>query len=162
MWEDLMQTDLRQDELAEILAPFAGKKGTVIPILQKVQERFGYISRESLAVISRFLGISESELFGVITFYAQFRLKPTGKHMVMVCRGTACHVRGGSRIKTEVEKTLGIRAGDTTPDMEYSLETIACIGACALAPTMVIDKNTYGEMTTKKVGEILGDGRKQG
>ena len=81
-----------QNELSELLAPFAGKKGTVIPILQAVQERFGYISKESVAGISQFLGISESELFGVITFYAQFRLTPTGKHMVMVCRGTACHV----------------------------------------------------------------------
>ncbi|MDO8673340.1 MAG: NADH-quinone oxidoreductase subunit NuoE [Dehalococcoidia bacterium] len=149
-----------QNELSEILAPFAGKKGTVIPILQTVQERFGFISKDSLAGISQFLGISESELFGVITFYAQFRLTPTGKHMVMVCRGTACHVRGSARIKTEVEKSLGIRAGETTADMQYSLETIACIGACALAPTMVVDKDTYGEMTTKKVGEIFGDGRK--
>ncbi len=152
-----MQTDLVQNELSELLAPFAGKKGAVIPILQKVQEKFGYISKESLAGISEFLGISESELYGVITFYSQFRLTPTGKHMVMVCRGTACHVRGGSRVKVEVEKTLGIKAGETTPDMEYSLETIACIGACALAPTMVVDKDTYGEMTTKKVGEIFGD-----
>ena len=91
------------------------------------------------------------------TFYAQFKFTPTGRKKVKVCRGTACHVRGAPRILEEVEKRLGIKQGETTDDMEYSLETIACFGSCALAPVMVVDNNVYGRMTPKKVNEILGD-----
>jgi NADH-quinone oxidoreductase subunit E len=105
--------------------------------------------------IARFLGLPESTVFGVGTFYAQFKLVPSGRNIIRVCRGTACHVRGGARILREVEKRLGIKPGESTPDLEYSLETVACIGACALAPTMVVNKETHGEMTTKKAAEIL-------
>ena len=107
--------------------------------------------------IARFLRLPASSVFGVSTFYAQFKLVPSGKRTVRVCRGTACHVRGGARILREVEKRLGIKPGETTDDLEYTLETVACIGACALAPTMTIDKETYGQMTTKKVAEVFGD-----
>jgi len=100
--------------------------------------------------------LPESTVYGVSTFYAQFKFTPTGKKRVKVCRGTACHVRGGARILREVEKRLGIKPGETTADMEYSLETIACFGSCALAPVMVVDKDVYGRMTTTKVGQILG------
>lgn len=146
--------------LAEILAPFKGERGTLIPALQKVQEELGYIPEEAAAEVARFLGVSRNEIFGVITFFAQFRTVPTGKNLVTVCRGTACHVRGGARIRGEVEKQLGIKEGETTPDLEYTLETVACIGACALAPTMVINSETHGQMTTKKVDEIFGSGQR--
>jgi NADH-quinone oxidoreductase subunit E len=99
--------------------------------------------------------VPECTLFGVATFYAQFKLTPTGKNLVRVCRGTACHVKGGSGILKEVEKRLGIKPGQNTPDMEYALETVACIGACALAPTMTINNEVHGEMTAKKVAELL-------
>jgi NADH-quinone oxidoreductase subunit E len=102
------------------------------------------------------LCIPESSVYGVSTFYAQFKLTPLGKKVIRVCRGTACHVRGSTKILNEIEKRLGIKAGETTADMEYTLETVACIGACALAPTMTIDGETYGKMTTKKVAEVLG------
>jgi len=106
--------------------------------------------------IARFLRMPESTVYGVSTFYAQFKLTPLGKRIIRVCRGTACHVRGAAKVLNELEKQLGIKAGETTEDLEYTLETVACIGACALAPTMTIDSETYGKMTTKKVGEVLG------
>jgi NADH-quinone oxidoreductase subunit E len=141
--------------LSEILSSFEGKKEELIPILQRVQERYGYLPEDIMKKIARFLGLPESTVFGVGTFYAQFKLVPSGRNIVRVCRGTACHVRGGARILREVEKRLGIKPGESTPDLEYSLETVACIGACALAPTMVVNKETHGEMTTKKAAEIL-------
>jgi NADH:ubiquinone oxidoreductase subunit E len=99
----------------------------------------------------------ESTIYGVSTFYAQFKLTPLGKKIIRVCRGTACHVRGASNVLAELEKRLGIKDGETTDDLEYTLETVACIGACALAPTTTVGNETYGKMTTKKVAEVLGD-----
>jgi NADH:ubiquinone oxidoreductase subunit E len=110
--------------------------------------------------IAHFLKISANTVYGVATFYAQFKLTPLGRKVIRVCRGTACHVRGSAKVLAEMEKQLGIKAGETTPDMEYTLETVACIGACALAPTMTIEGETYGKMTTKKVAEVLGDRKK--
>jgi NADH-quinone oxidoreductase subunit E len=144
------------DVITRILGGFNGEEAELIPILQRVQHELGYLPEEAMVRIARFAGVPECSVFSVATFYAQFKLKPSGRNVVRVCRGTACHVRGGSRILKEVEKTLGIKAGENTPDMEYSLETVACIGACALAPTMTINNDTYGEMTARKVAEIFG------
>jgi NADH-quinone oxidoreductase subunit E len=143
-------------QLDKILSRYGGEKGDLIPILQEAQESFGYLPQEVMQKIARFLRLPESTVYGVGTFYAQFTFIPTGRKRVSVCRGTACHVRGGARILREVERRLGIKPGETTADMEYSLETVACIGACALAPTMRIGKETYGQMTTKKVAEVFG------
>jgi NADH-quinone oxidoreductase subunit E len=143
-------------QLDDILSRYNGEKSDLIPVLQEAQESFGYLPGGVMQRIAKFLRLPESTVYGVSTFYAQFRLTPTGKRLVKVCRGTACHVRGGARILREVEKRLGIKPGETTDDMEYSLETVACIGACALAPTMTMGKETYGQMTTKKVVEIFG------
>jgi len=143
------------DELTEVLAPYQGQRGALIPVLQRVQNELGYLSEDAVQEIAKFLRISTSEIFGVLTFYAQFRTTPTGKNIVRVCRGTACHVKGGARILSEVQKQLGIQPGETTPDLEYTLETLACIGACALAPTMVINEETHGQMTIKKVAELF-------
>jgi NADH-quinone oxidoreductase subunit E len=110
--------------------------------------------------ISRFLRIPASTVFGVSTFYAQFKFFPTGRKIIKVCRGTACHVRGAPRILDEVEKHLGIKPGETSEDLEHSLETIACFGSCALAPVMVVDNEVHGRMTPKKVSDILGDKKK--
>ena len=149
-----------KEELSEILSRYSGAKSDLIPILQEAQNRFGYLPGEVMLEISRFLRIPESVVYGVITFYAQFKLTPGGKRTVKVCRGTACHIRGGARILREVERRLGIKPGETTDDLEYSLDTVACIGACALAPTMTVDKETYGQMTTKKAAEVFGDSAK--
>lgn len=144
-------------QLEGILSRHKGDKGDLIPILQEAQESFGYLPTGVMQKIASFLRLPESVVYGVSTFYAQFTFIPTGRRRVSVCRGTACHVRGGARILREVEKRLGLKPGETTDDMEYSLETVACIGACALAPTMRIGKETYGQMTTRKVGEVFGD-----
>lgn len=143
-------------ELPEILSHYSGASSELIPILQEAQERFGYLPEEVMQRVAKFLRLTDNMVYGVSTFYAQFSFTPTGRNKVTVCRGTACHVRGGARILREVEKRLGIKPGETTEDMEYSLETVACIGACALAPTMKINNETYGQMTTKKVAEVLG------
>ncbi len=150
------------EQLDEILSRYSGEHGDLIPMLQEAQERFGYLPEEVMQRLARFLKLPESTVYGVSTFYAQFKLVPTGKRLVKVCRGTACHVRGGARILREVERRLGIKPGETSEDFEYTLETVACIGACALAPTMVIDKETYGQMTTKKVTEVFGAKEKAG
>ena len=149
-----METNIKE-LLDDILTGYDGERGDLIPILQQAQERFGYLPVEVMRAIAKFLRLPESDVFGVATFYAQFKLTPVGRKIVKVCRGTACHVRGGARILDEVERHLGIKPGETTDDLEYSLETIACFGSCALAPVVVIDKTVYGRMTTQKVAEIL-------
>jgi NADH-quinone oxidoreductase subunit E len=151
-----MEPDVKE-QLDKILSQYDGESADLIPILQAAQGRFGYLPKEVMQGIAKFLRLPESTVYGVSTFYAQFKLTPTGKRIVRVCRGTACHVRGGARILREVERRLGIKSGETTDDMEYTLETVACIGACALAPNIVIDSGTYGRMTVKKVAEIFGD-----
>ncbi len=146
-------------QLEETLAKYKGERGDLIPLLQEVQARFGYLPEEAMRGIAKFLRLSESTLYGVVTFYAQFKFTPGGKHTITVCRGTACHVRGGSRILEEAEKQLGIKPGETTSDLEYTLETIACFGSCALAPVMVVDETVYGKMTPEKVTKIMkGEG----
>jgi len=149
-----METNIKE-QLDNILLQYSGEGGDLIPILQAAQERFGYLPGEAMQGIAKFLRLPESNVFGVATFYAQFKFTPTGRRIVKVCRGTACHVRRGARILSEVERQLGIKPGETTDDLEYSLETIACFGSCALAPIVVIDKTVYGRMTTKKVAEVL-------
>lgn len=156
-----METDTKE-QLSEILSHYTGQKSELIPILQEAQERFRYLPEGVMQDIARFLRLSESTVFGVATFYAQFKFSPSGRRVVKVCRGTACHVRGGARILREVEKRLGIKQSETTDDWEYTLETIACIGACALAPTMTVDKDTHGQMTTRKVAEVFSDRDKAG
>ena len=146
-----------REKLKEILSHYEGGKNELIPILQEAQEEFRYLPSEVMQGIAKFLHLPESTIFGVCTFYAQFKLVPSGRVIVRVCRGTACHVRGGARVLREVERRLGVKPGITTEDLEYTLETVACIGACALAPTMTVDKEVHGQMTTKKVAEVFGD-----
>jgi len=144
-----------EERVNGILASYQGREDELIPMLQQVQQEYGYLPKHAIGQIAKFLHLPEITIFGVATFYAQFKLVPTGRNIVRVCRGTACHVRGGARILKEAEKQLGIKPGESTPDLEYCLETVACIGACALAPTMVVNNQTYGQMTTKKVTEAL-------
>jgi NADH-quinone oxidoreductase subunit E len=142
-------------KLIEIFSKFNGEKGELIPVLQAVQDEFGYLPNDTMAKIAKFTGASESNVFGVASFYAQFRLTPTGKNKINVCRGTACHVRGAPQILEEVERHLGIKEGESTPDLEYSLETVACIGCCALAPVITINDEVYGKLSLKDVSKIL-------
>jgi len=145
-----------------ILSRFNRNRDNLIPILQEIQQEFSYLPAEAMQSIADFLRLSNSTVYSVATFYTQFKMVPSGKRIIRVCRGTACHVRGGARILREVEKRLGIKPGETTGDWEYTLETVACIGACALAPTMTLDKDTHGQMTTKKVAEVFGDREEKG
>lgn len=123
----------------------------LIPILQEVQRHHGYLSEEAMQQVARFLRIPESSVFGVATFYEQFRFTPVGKKKITVCRGTACHVRGAQEIISTIENRLGIKEGETTDDGEYTLETAACIGCCALAPCIMINDDVEANLTPKKV-----------
>ena len=141
----------------ELIADYEGGKWALIPLLQKMQEEFGYIPPESTRLIAGAIGLFPAQVQGVISFYTQLYTKPQGRNVVRVCRGTACHVRGGKTILKLVKRHLGLEEGETTPDYEYTLETVACIGVCALAPNIVIGAATYGHMNPKKVEELLGD-----
>jgi len=147
-----------EERLNAILASHQGKQEELIPILQQIQSAFGYLPTELLLAVSRFTGVPESRVYGVATFYAQFRFTPIGRQHIMACRGTSCHVRGAPRILAEIEKHLGIKEGETTPDLEYSLETVACIGACGLSPCIMINKGVEANVTPKKVTELLRKG----
>jgi NADH-quinone oxidoreductase subunit E len=155
---NLEKTEIKE-KTGEILAHYDGRRDELIPILNETQEKFRYLPQEAMEAIAKFLGVSQSTIYGVVTFYALFRLKPSGKKIIRVCRGTACHVRGSPRIIDEVGKLLGIKPGETTEDMEYTMEAISCFGSCALAPVMVIDRTVYGRMTPAKVREILDKGK---
>jgi NADH-quinone oxidoreductase subunit E len=146
-----------EEQIETILPKELAGKEALIPLLQQVQGSLGYVPEEAVHLISEKTGVPASEVFGVLTFYAQFRLVPQGRNVIRVCRGTACHVRGGSAVRRALEKTLGIKPGETTADMEYSLETVACIGACALAPTMTINEQVYGQMSTRKLEGMFAD-----
>ncbi|MDI6889374.1 MAG: NADH-quinone oxidoreductase subunit NuoE [Thermodesulfovibrionales bacterium] len=142
-------------KLVEIFNEYKGEKGAVIPILQKVQDKLGYLSQEVISEIAKFSRMSETEVFGVASFYAQFRFTRCGDHVIRVCLGTACHVSGGERILDEVTRELGVSPGETTEDYKFSLERVACLGCCALAPVMVVDKTVYTKMKLPKVRGVL-------
>jgi len=144
-------------QIAKLVAEYQGQKWALIPLLQVIQDEFGYIPPESVDIIARSLGLFPVQVQGVISFYAQLYTKPQGRNVVRVCRGTACHVRGGKTILKLVKQYLGLEEGETTPDYEYTLETVACIGVCALAPNIVIGTTTYGHMNPKKVAQLLGE-----
>lgn len=147
-----------EERLSTILSSFEGSRSELIAILQRVQAEFGCLSEEAMLEIARHTGAPESRVYAVASFYAQFRFTPMGKNHIMACRGTACHVLGAPRILDEVKRQLGIREGETTPDFEYTLETVACIGCCALAPCIMINKKVEAKMTPKKVAELFARG----
>ncbi len=146
------------ERLNSVLSSYEGTGEELIPLLQQVQEEFGYLSEESMLEIARFVGVPESRVYAIATFYAQFRFTPIGRNHVMVCRGTACYVRGASRLLETIERHLGIKEGETTEDMEYSLETVACIGACGLSPCIMINKKVEAKITSKRLVALLGKG----
>jgi len=151
--EDLI--DPKQVQLEELIADYVGKEGALIPVLQKAQEIYGYLPTDVLKQISRGLRIPLAKVYGVVTFYAQFRLIPRGRNVIRVCMGTACHVRGGAKVLEQIEKELTIKDGQTTEDERYTLEIVACIGACGLAPVMQINDNVHGRLAPETVGAIL-------
>lgn len=147
---DLGTVQRVMDDMAPI------EHGHVIPLLQAIQDAYGYLPRPVLMAASARTGIPASHLYGVVTFYAQFYLEPHGRHTVRVCRGTACHVRGRRAIQDAVDGELGIGDGETTEDHRFSVETVACLGTCFLAPVVMVDHDYFGSVTPEKVAEILG------
>jgi NADH:ubiquinone oxidoreductase subunit E len=146
-------------EIAPIIARHEGQRWGLIPLLQDIQETFGYVPPDAIRPVADAMGLFPAQVQGVISFYSQLHTEPRGKNVVTVCRGTACHVRGGQTILKLVKQQLGIDEGETTPDLEYTLETVACIGVCALAPNMTVGNTTYGSLNPKKVTRILGEPR---
>jgi NADH:ubiquinone oxidoreductase subunit E len=149
-------TETELDRINNIIADYQGDRWGLIPLLHEIQKVQGYIPPEVIPNIASSLGLFPSQVQGVITFYSQLYTEPRGKNIVKVCRGTACHVRGGKTILRLVKQHLGIEEGETTPDMNYTLETVACIGVCALAPNIVINEHTHGHLNPKKVSLLLG------
>ena len=134
---------------------FKGEEGDLIPILQRIQEKLGYISKEAVRRVSRFLKISENQIYGVASFYSQFRFTEPGRNSIKVCMGTACHVRGGQILGEAVERELDISPGQTTKDKRFDLQRVACLGCCALAPVVQINDDIYSQMTVIRLKEIL-------
>lgn len=141
--------------LDEIVAGYRDQKWPLIPLLQEVQDELGYIPPETIEPIARATGLFPAQVQGVITFYEQFHMSPRGKNIVRVCRGTACHVRGGSTILRIVKQNLDVEEGETTPDMQFTLETVPCLGTCFLAPAMMVNKDYFGKLAPPKLRSIL-------
>jgi NADH-quinone oxidoreductase subunit E len=161
MQDFFMNNELTEDEknalkqVALKLEAFEKQRGNLIPILQMVQSKLAYLPPEALIMVAQHLKIPESEVYGVATFYNQFRFHPPGKHPIKVCLGTACHVRAGDIILENFERKLEISDGETTPDREFSIERVACVGCCALAPVAIIDETVHGHMAPSKVEGLL-------
>jgi NADH-quinone oxidoreductase subunit E len=139
----------------KLLARYKGKRGALIPLLQKTQELFGYLPEKALRRIAKHLGLSPAQVYGVATFYGQFRLTPVGRNLITVCHGTACHVADAERISEAIERALGIETGGTTTDRRFTLCSVACLGCCSLSPVMMINKTVYGKLTPTGTSSIL-------
>jgi NADH-quinone oxidoreductase subunit E len=151
------ELEILLEEISSQLKGFEKERGMLIPILQMIQQRHAYLPSEAIKLVAAHLEIPPCEVYGVATFYNQFRFHPPGKHPVKVCLGTACHVRGGDIILENFERKLGIHEGETTPDREFSIERVACVGCCALAPVAVVGETVQGHMAPSRVeGIILG------
>ena len=150
----IRKTDIKKIE--RMVVGYKDQKWALIPLLQEIQGVFGYIPPQAIRPVAEGLGLFPSEVQGVISFYSQLYTTPRGKNIVRVCRGTACHVRGGKTILKLVKQHLGIEEDENTPDLEYTLETVACIGVCALAPNLMINRDNYGNLNPKKVSQLLG------
>ena len=142
-------------KLDEIIGEVGKERGALIPILQRAQKAYGYLPKEVLREISDRLSISLSRVFGVATFYSQFHLAPRGRHVIQQCDGTACHVRGASRIISTVERELGIKAGETTPDLKLTYEVVYCLGCCAIGPSAMVDGQVMGNLTPDKMIQVI-------
>ncbi len=141
--------------LGQLLDKYRTQKGALIPVLQAAQDVYGYLPKEVLERIAQELRLPLSKVYGVVTFYAQFHLNPRGRNVVRVCLGTACHVRGGAKIMEALEKSLQVADGGTTPDLRFTLESVACIGACGLAPVIMVNDDTHGRLIPDQIPDIL-------
>ncbi|MBE3121695.1 MAG: NADH-quinone oxidoreductase subunit NuoE [Thermoplasmata archaeon] len=146
-------------EIDEIIDDYDGEKSALIQILLKIQEKNHWLPKPALLWVSERLNIPMSQILHIATFYKSFSLEPRGEHLVRVCLGTACHVRNGPKILEAAEQYLGIRSGETTPDMKFTLESVNCLGCCALGPVMIVDNEYHGKLTSSQVSDILSNYR---
>lgn len=150
------------DKIREIISEFKGEgRDKLIPVLQKVQNEIGFISKEAVVEIGSLLNLPSSKIYGVATFYNQFRFEPKGKYHILVCRGTACHVKGSADTLEAIERELGIKSGKTTKDGKFSIEVVACLGACGLAPLICVNDEFYANVSRDRVSEIIKSYRKR-
>jgi len=147
--------------LSSIIEKHQHEKWALIPLLQDIQEVCGYIPQESIELIAESLNMPSAQVQGVITFYAGFSLKPKGKYVLRICRGTACHVKGGRGILRFTKKELNLNEGETSPDYQFTLETVACLGACFLAPTMMVNRTYFGKLNPTKIRSVLAQYKKE-
>jgi len=152
-----LEDEAMLESISMALSGFTRERSNLIPVLQSIQREHSYLSEEGIQIVARHFGISASEVYGVATFYNQFRFHPPGKHQIKVCLGTACHVVGGDIILENFERKLGIHEGETTSDREFSIERVACVGCCALAPVAIVDESVQAHMAPSRVeGLLLG------
>ena len=151
--EEELEVDLTAAN--EILDHYEFMQGALMPVLQAVQEAYGFIPEPCVDLVAERLNVYPSQIYGVLTFYAQFHLEPRGKYIIRVCKGTACHVKGANRIGDVVIDRLGITHAETTEDLKFTAEYVACIGACGMAPVIMVNDATYGSMTVQKMNEVI-------
>lgn len=144
-------------DIPRLFAGFRRDHSNLIPLLQSLQQAIGYLPAEAITAAAEHLGLSETTVFSVASFYTQFKFQPPGRDTIKVCRGTACHVGGGERIIAELQRDLGIKPGETTPGGEYSLDTVACVGACALAPVVIINDEIFGRASPRQIIDELAN-----
>lgn len=155
---DIISTEtVDLSKLEPVLEEYSGTPGSLITILQKAQDKYGYLPLEVMRHIAKKTGVKPASVYGVATFYTQFRLKPVGKHVILLCQGTACHVNGSDSVLLALGEELNIKKGETTADGIFTLETVACLGCCSLAPVMMIDGETYGKLTPDKARQVIKD-----
>jgi len=150
-----MNGKISDKQVEDILTTHGTSTDNLVPILLTIQDTFGYLPENVIQRIAEYLGITSGQIYSVATFYKRFQLTPVGRQRVTICRGTACHIRGAPQIINEIEQTIGIKEGETSKDMEYTLETVACIGCCALAPCLKINESVHGAMTPRKAGTLF-------
>jgi len=150
------------NKIQKIVDKYKGKKGTLIPLMQEIQKAFGYVPKDAINLIAKTMDMYPAEIYGVLTFYTQFYLTPRGKHTIKVCQGTACHVMGGKEILDYLSAKLSIKDGETTKDGSFSLERVACLGCCGMAPVVQVDDDFYGNCTIQMMDEMLEKYKKEG
>jgi len=152
------EIDLTKAE--KIIEKYKNARGSLIPILQSIQSEYGYLPEQAVDEIAEALNMSPSEIIGVATFYAQFHLKLRGKHIIKACCGTACHVKGAKKLVSKMSELLDVAVGDTTKDNSFTLEEVACLGACSLAPVVMVDDDIYGQLAPDNVGAVIEEAKK--
>jgi NADH-quinone oxidoreductase E subunit len=153
--EEVEEQEVDLGPANEILDKFVGMQGALMPALQAIQESYGFIPEPTVHLTAERLNVYASQIYGVLTFYAQFHLEPRGKYIVRVCMGTACHVKGAGRIADVIKNELGVAHAETTDDLKFTAEYVACIGACGMAPVIMVNDDTFGSLTVQKVDEVI-------